>query len=303
MSTGNNQGDTLVSKKRKRIVRGYIHPIKPEIKKFDFFNGDPAYSGSYRISNSRTLVNIFSPAGGPSSGYGSFQLVDMANPTSGTDSNERIGMKYNLKYIKFKGHISVSPYLPFTIHYKLVLIKSDKGYSSFGDFCAANMNNYEPYQLATTAYNHEYYARHNFYKLYKNFDGMSDNKTSVTTIASGTISPLGSISGANFSTSLGTNPTLTYYYPEAVELGSTQDYNLQAQNILPISSSVTVNDCVTVNNTHFYLCLLVDHAIGIALPNTPTSTSPEQFNYRGSVIWSSALLRFNFFGICYYTDY
>ena len=169
MSTGGNQADTLISKKRKRIVRGYIHPIKPEIKKFDFFNGDPAYTGAYRISNSRVITNIFNPVGGPSAGYGSYQLIDMANPTSGTDVNERIGIKYNLKYIKFKGHIDVSPDLPFTIHYKLILIKTDKAYDSIGAFFADNMNNYEPYQLTVSAYNHEYYARHNFYKFYKNY--------------------------------------------------------------------------------------------------------------------------------------
>lgn len=301
MSTGNNQGDTLVSKKRKRIVRGYIHPIGPEIKKFDFFTGQEPYSGTYRLSNSWDLSNIYNPIGKPSTGKGSFELIQMVNPDSGTTAYERVGRKYNLKYIKFKGHISVNYLLPFTIHYKLVLIKSDRNYTGFAEFCNLNMNNYEPYPNVSTPYNNEYFCRHNFYKLYKNYEGMSDHHTSITTIASGTISPNSSAQRPTFITTLGAQPTISYFYPQSIKLDSTDDESLNCQNMLPINSSITVNDNIDINGTYVYLCLMTDHGIGLFLPNM--STSGTQLYYRGTDIWMSSLLRFNLFGICYYTDY
>ena len=146
MSTGNNQTETIVSKKRKRKVAGYIHPNKPEIKKFDFFDGGAANSGQYHMHNSREILTTYDPHNAASDQTGCWQIINMVNPVQGVASNNRVGMKYFLKYMKFKGHISLSPKLPFTIHYKLLLVKSDRTYSTRDEFFATNYCNYEPLQ-------------------------------------------------------------------------------------------------------------------------------------------------------------
>lgn len=113
----------------------------------------------------------------------------MQNPDQGVTSYERVGMKYFMKYMKFKGHIAVSPKLPFTIRYKLLLIKSDYAYAGTSDFFGRNYSNFENTDTSNFC-NVERYCRHNFYKTYKWATGIAKHRTSVMTISSGTLSPV-----------------------------------------------------------------------------------------------------------------
>lgn len=259
MSTGNNQSDTIVSKKRKRVVRGFKHPGKVEVKKFDFFTGLEPYSGSLKMSNAYEIYNIYEPIGNAAAtSSGSWKLIKMVDPYSGTTSYERVGLKYYLRYIKFKGYINVEAFLPVTIHYKLVLIKTDDSFPTVYDFMARCYNNFQPMNNQVTFTSIEKYCRHNFYKTYKDFEGMSDSKTSVTVISSGTIAPQNEVSRPTTTSTLGTNPSITWTFPASIGFDSPEGVFYQASNYLPINASITVNENVKVGETHFYLLLMTD---------------------------------------------
>ena len=165
MSTGNNKDDTLVSKKRKRILGGYVHPNKPEIKKSDFFTGDIPYTGAYHIHTSKEFIPMINASSMTTSQVDAWRLVSMADPIQGTGGSNRIGDKYFLKYIKFKGHISICINIPFTIRYKLLLIKTDRVYTTAEEFFRTNYCNFQP--LSTDPQINPAYARESFIRLIK----------------------------------------------------------------------------------------------------------------------------------------
>lgn len=298
MSTGNNKDDTIVSKKRKRILPGYIHPNKPEIKKFDFFDGGPADQGSYRVHYARDFLPLLVPTTSPLGSYGCYKLVQMTDPLQGSASYQRVGQKYFLKYIKFKGHIAIGLTLPFTLRYKLILIKSDWVFNSSDDFFGKCFSNYQPLAAAATYEQIEFYCRHNFYKTYQWKLGMSETRTSVMVVSSGSLSPADYISRPTKSSTLGSSPSWTYTFPETVSF-ATANSELQQISYLPLNVSVQVNDNVQVGVTHFYLMLMTDHGIGVAFPE---NVSGSQLFYRASNDISKTVARFNFFGCSYFTD-
>ena len=300
MSTGNNQGDTLISKKRKRKVAGYVHPNKPEIKKFDFFTGGAPFTGTYRLHDAREFLSTFEPHEPDADQVGCWTMVSMTDPSEGTTSYQRVGMKYFLKYMKIKGHIALSPKLPFTIHYKLLLIKSDSAYASRDAFFAMNFSNYEPL-VSSSFSNIERFCRHNFYKTYKWPEGMSNNRTSVTVVSSGTLSPVDYIVKPSKASTLGQSPSYTYTQADFLRFGNSQAESDEVNQVcyLPLNVSVQVNDNVTVGNTKFWLMLVTDHGVGVKYPNYSSST---QYFYRTDNYATSTVARFNFFACCYFTD-
>ena len=300
MSTGNNKDETLVTKKRKRVVKGYIHPNTPEIKRFDFFTGGYSDTGAAHVLNSREIVPIVLPSQAPNDGYGSWELIPMQNPSAGTTSYQRVGVKYFLKYIKFKGHISINLNLPFTIRYKLLLIKSDREFSNTSDFFTRCYYNYQLLDATQdTLYNREVYCRHNFYKTMKWFTGMSNDKTTVTVVSSGSLTPPDYIPHPTKTSTLGETPSWAYTVPDLLRFSNSYTNELQQVSYLPLNVSVQVNDNVEVGQTFFYLMLWTDHGVGVAYPAYVSST---QLFYRSNAIYGDAPAKFNFFGICYFTD-
>lgn len=300
MSTGNNQDETIVSKKRKRILNGYIHPNKAEIKKFDFFDGGAADQGSYRTHYSRDFLPILNPVNLPLGSHGAYELVKMTDPAQGPASYQRIGQKYFLKYIKFKGHIGIAYTLPYTVRYKLILIKSDWVFTSTDDFFGKNYSNYQPLQATSTEDQVEFYCRHNFYKTYQWKLGMSETRTSVMVVSSGTLSPPDYISRPTKTSTLGSNPSWSYTLPDLLRFGSASaNQELQQLSYLPLNVSVQVNDNVFFGATHFYLMLMTDHGLGVQFPEY---TGGNQYYYRATRNASFPVARFNFFGVSYFTD-
>lgn len=301
MSTGNNKDSTIVSKKRKRVLNGYLHPNKPEIKKFDFFDGGVAEQGQYRMHIAREFVPTLIPFQPPSGSWGCYELVEMGTPSQGTSSYNRVGQKFFLKYIKFKGHISIHISLPFTIRYKLILIKSDRAFTKVDDFFGTCYSNYQ--YLSTTAPDYaerESYCRHNFYKTFKWATGLAETRTSVMVVSSGTLSPVDYIQRPTKSSTLGQQPSWTYTVPDLLRLGSSEDsQEFQQCSYMPLNVSVQVNDNVVVGLTHFYLMLMTDHGIGVTYPYY---SSGAQNYYRANSTYSNSVARFNFFGTCYFTD-
>ena len=298
MSTGNNKDVTIVTKKRKRVLGGYVHPNKPEIKRFDFFDGGAATEGEGHIHDSKEYLPLLDATGLAADQVGCYTLVSMNDPAQGTTSYQRVGMKYFLKYIKFKGHIAISPLLPFTIRYKLLLIKSDWAFASADDFFLRCYKNYEGLPSNPGFANYEHYCRHNFYKTYKWAAGMAEYRTSVMVVSSGTLSPVDYVPKPSKSSTLGSNPSYTYNLPDLIRLGA-GGTDVQQVSYLPINVSVQVNDNVEVGTTHFYLMLMTDHGIGVSMPNYGSGT---QYLYRATVYAGDTPARFNFFGCCYFTD-
>lgn len=300
MSTGNNKDDTLVSKRRKRVLAGYIHPNKPEIKKFDFFTGAEPYTGAYHLHTSKEFIPMYQPISMSSDQIDAWRLVVMANPAEGAGPYNRVGSKFFLKYIKFKGHISICINIPFTIRYKLLLIKSDRVYTSADDFFRTNYLNFQPYgsdPTLDTAQDIETFCRHNFYKMYKWSTGMAENRTSVMTVSSGTLAPVDYVTRPNRTSTLGNNPSWSYNVPDLLRFGG-NNLSLNQLCYLPLNVSVQVNDNVEVGTTNFYLLLMTDHGIGVAYPEYTNS----QLYYRASQLAANTTARFNFFGCCYFTD-
>lgn len=301
MSTGNNKDDTLVSKKRKRILSGYIHPNKPEIKKFDFFTGAVPYVTSYHLHDSREFIPMLNAASLDLKQVDAWRLVKMADPDEGSGSSNRIGAKYFLKYIKFKGHISICINIPFTIRYKLVLIKTDRVYTTADDFFRTNYCNYQPLsndQQINANFARESFCRHNFYKMYKWATGMAENRTSVITVSSGTLSPCDYVSRPSRTSTLGNNPSWSYNVPDLLRFGG-DNLELNELSYMPLNVSVQVNDNVEVGTTNFYLLLMTDHGVGVAYPEY---SGNSQLYYRASWVADNTVARFNFFGCCYFTD-
>lgn len=303
MSTGNNKDETLVSKKRKRHLTGYIHPNKPEIKRFDFFTGGYSDTGQFRIINSQEFVPTIAPFNPPANGHGSWELIKMGNPSQGPLSYDRIGMKYFLKYIKFKGHISINVVLPFTIRYKLVLIKSDHVLNTIDDLMGRCFTNFEPMSTTINQYEaREQFCRHNFYKTMKWATGCAESRTSFLTVSSGTLTPPAYIDRPTKTSTLGSQPSWAYTVPDMLRFGlqADEDSVLNQTAYLPINVSCQVNDNVEVNVTHFYLLLMTDHGIGTSMPSW-SSSSGANF-YRANISYAAAVARFNFFGVCYFSD-
>lgn len=301
MSTGNNKEETLVTKKRKRVLHGYIHPNKPEIKRCDFFTGGQSDQGQYRMLDSKEFLATYDPTDKTANQVGCWTLVTMNDPYQGTASYQRIGMKYFLKYIKFKGHISVNIACPFTIRYKLLLIKSDRVFNGVADLMAACFSNYEPMQGYSDSFmSIEQYCRHNFYKTFKWSTGCAETRTSIMVVHSGTLTPPEYSPKPTKSSTLGSNPSYTYTMPDILRFGVGSGIELNQACYLPINVSVQVNDNVEVGVTKFYLMLCTDHGIGVAFPTY--SQAGGQLYYRASSIADYAVARFNFFGISYFID-
>lgn len=277
-------------RKRKRVrLYKYLTPPKPEIKQWNCISG----SLTEEKYDAITFVNIVQPTNAGVA-HGSWELIPFRWPSSGFYEDERIGKKFGLKWIIFRGYATVSSEIAYKCNYKLVLIKSQMNYTDMHDFLENNYFNYEsPTTWAEGPHTFDNidsrrsYARHNFYKLVKNVSNQAQFKTSVRILASGTFTPDGGNPGPRFTTTMGSNPSVTL---ESQGL-SGSDFNNWA--FYPINVRLTCNDNIDVSLDHYYLALLTDQPLG----HNTSSLGSES-----SVLATTRQFSFNFFSLGYYLD-
>lgn len=276
-----NAGTNFVRGKKR--LRGGDPSTKPEIKKYnmlatdtsgfaamDFVNTAYQYENGVGINNAPVRLNW---------------------PIQGTASYNRVGASIILKYIRIKGWVTMSAYNLAQIRWRLKLIRYDflpgtagtvdqNAYlSQFENADARNVTG------ATSTAIMESWARHNFYKKFKNVENQ-DFRSKV--LASGVVPSQNNFHTLSFSLNgtVGSNQTsLTTVAGAYIKDCPNDNYGY-----LPIDISVTINDrvdCVK-DLRQFYLVLESDVPYGWT-------------NY-GAISYNKAGILLNLYARAYFTD-
>ena len=114
----NSSSGRNFSKKRKRMP-GTDMTLKPEMKVYDGFN----VASEADVFSERIWTNLAYSAEKPTNYSYSWNPYTISPPQNGTGVNQKIGKNYVLRYLKFKGYITLYKKCPMPINWRLVLYR------------------------------------------------------------------------------------------------------------------------------------------------------------------------------------
>ena len=241
--------------KRKRMP-GANHVIKPEVKTFDPFHNVNEV-GVFTGNDFANMTCI--PQAAQAAFRGANFPVALAHPVQGDEANERIGNRYFLKYLKFKGYIYVTRTNPWTSHWRLVLIRtSNVPVATFIDtyytfYQNANLTT-QANLSAANADDVMGHARHNFYK--KMTEPANNNIFRRKVICSGVVPSTFDHHSSN-SLAISGSPGLTKN-----QIVTTPGITNNSAMWLPINVTVKCNDNIDVTTDKYWLVFENDVGIG-----------------------------------------
>lgn len=244
-----------VAGKRKRMP-GANHVNKPEVKAYDPFH-NVAEVGVFSSIDICNMTCV--PIAAQNAVKGSNFPISLDHPVLGEEANERIGNRYFLKFLKFKGDIYIRRTNPWTAHWRLVLVRTsnvpvatflDQYYTFYqqadlttqGDLSALD---------ATRVMSH---ATHNFYK--KMTEPANNKIFRRKVIASGVVPSIFEHTSSN-QYALSGNPGLI----KTVTM-TTPRITMNSAMFLPINVTVKCNDNVDVTTDRYWIVFENDIGVG-----------------------------------------
>ena len=141
--------------KRRKVVQSKGLRMTPEIKQCNFIRSSADYLAmSINPFNKNTTQRVYRP----------YELIAMFYPNQGTDAGERIGNTINLKWMRFKGYITVYDRLISNCRLKFYLVRCYG--RDITDVSFVNLfNSWEPVNYSeTNLWTLLTAMRHNYYK-------------------------------------------------------------------------------------------------------------------------------------------
>lgn len=292
-----NGASASAAGKRKRMP-GANHVNKPEVKAYDPFHNaaDVGVFSSIDIPNMTCI-----PAAQQTVFHGANFPIALSHPILGDEANERIGNRYFLKFLKFKGNIYVRRTNPWTARWRLVLIRtSNVPTATFVDqyytfYQQANMTTQGDLSASNAAQVNSH-AVHNFYK--KMTEPANNKIFRRKVICSGVVPSIFNHTSSN-QVALSGNPGLT----KTITV-TTPGINGNAAMYLPINVTVKCNDNIDATTDRYWLVFENDVGIGfdftMAWNITNTGINANDCRSDENIEWR--VFGANFYCKAYFTD-
>lgn len=255
---------TGIVKGRKRL-RGDSRQ-KPEVKKYNPFSLG-------NITKSITLFNCNWSNQLAGYNYPVFYPVALAYPSTGDLSNERVGNKIYLKYLRFQGYFQLYNYMVCPVRWRLCLLRVD---FNSDVTVTVNQNWYLNHFLfvdttaqtpSTSAIDCLSWSRHNFYKKVKD---VNDKTYKRKVIASGFFPVVCDHKNydGQFVGTMGNNPMSGTYESN----GYNASHAEQIYGFAPLDVTVKLYDNIDCgrNLRRYYLVFETDNCIGYSTTLTPS---------------------------------
>lgn len=260
----NSSSGRNFSKKRKRMP-GTDMTLKPEMKVYDGFRPG---SGA-DVFGEHIWTNLVSLDESPDERSLSWTPFTIDPPLSGTGVNQRIGSKYVLRFLKFKGYITLYKRCPMPVSWRLVLYRhtdataavlSRSGYLDF--FSKKVMN------VPDDTQEWKEWTIYNYYMKVLRSDVSSEFRRKV--IASGTL-PAGS-------------QVFKYdFNPSKKPFNTAEDFGGSEALFVPVDVSVQVNDLIDPDTTRYGIVIETDNGVGYDIDSVARDTPDITLNVADQV--------------------
>lgn len=257
----NSSSGRNYTKKRKRMP-GTDMTLKPEMKVYDGLNP----SSNADVFTERIWCNLGAAGDYPDNVSFSWNPFMIAPPFNGNGVNQKVGKNYVLRFLKFKGFISVRKRCPMPISWRLVLFRytdADGGTITRSGYLGyfSKKNTVIPSE-PDLASKWQAWSAYNFYMKVLRSDISNEFRRKV--IASGTL-PAGS-------QMFGFDSSPIKYVTTPREIGGTDAL------YVPVDVSVQVNDLIDPDVCRYGFVLETDNACGYEASTTP-SNADRTMNY------------------------
>lgn len=256
-------------------LRGGIGKLGPEVKKYNAFGTDAV---SQAVLSSHDFVNTI--YGGNSSVSPNYYPLVLNWPTIGSGEFQRVGSRINLRAIRFKGWITLSSTQATQVRWRMVLFRLEVPVGA--DLQIDQVTYLSQYSNAdivvpSTSFDSDTYAsfaRHNFYKKFKNVDN-KDFKAKV--FASGVLPATSNCKRMTFNLTgnMGSNQmNLTTASSSTNVIVKKQENNF---GYIPLDVSVKINDNVDCDKglRRYFVCFECDCGYGYSDWMAPLQSRPS----------------------------